>query len=69
RLSSEKRLVSEFQGVALFDSAQILCPDTRCSNRRQNEWWWRDGGHISIPASRALTGDLSAVIRSLIAQA
>lgn len=69
RLSSEKRLVSDFQGVALFDSAQILCPDTRCSNRRQNEWWWRDGGHISIPASRALTGDLSAVIRSLIAQA
>jgi len=69
RLSSEKRLVSEFQGVELFDSAQILCPDTRCSNRRQNEWWWRDGGHISIPASRALTGDLSAVIRSLIAQA
>ena len=69
RLSSEKRLVSEFQGVALFDSSQILCPDTRCSNRRQNEWWWRDGGHISIPASRALTGDLSAVIRSLIAQA
>jgi peptidoglycan/LPS O-acetylase OafA/YrhL len=69
RLSSEKQLVSEFQGVALFDSAQILCPDTSCPNRRQNEWWWRDGGHISIPASRALTGDLSAVIRSLLAQA
>jgi hypothetical protein len=69
RLSSEKRLVSEFQGVELFDSARLLCPDTRCPNRRQNEWWWRDGGHISVPASRALTGDLSAAIRSLIAQA
>lgn len=68
RLSSEKRLVSEFQGVALFDSAKILCPDKRCSNRRQNEWWWRDGGHISIPASESLTGHLTAVIRGLIAQ-
>ncbi|MEY4068587.1 MAG: hypothetical protein RLZZ332_923 [Actinomycetota bacterium] len=67
RVPIETRLAEKFQGVALFDSGKILCPDETCSNRRRYEWWWRDGGHIAIPASTALTPHLSAAIRELLA--
>ena len=58
RIAAETLLASKYQGVVLFDSAQYLCPFETCSNRQNDQWWWRDGGHIAIPASIALTPSL-----------
>jgi peptidoglycan/LPS O-acetylase OafA/YrhL len=62
RFSSEQRLISEFPQVVHLDTARFLCPSGSCEIRRQGRWWWRDGGHISVFASRQLAAPLQQAI-------
>ena len=62
RISSEQRLIREFPEVVYLDTARFLCPSERCEIRRRGRWWWRDGGHISVFASRQLAEPLQQAI-------
>jgi hypothetical protein len=52
--------------VVFFDDLPHLCPEDECSLRRNGEWWWRDGTHISVVASRALAGPLTDAMRKAL---
>jgi len=62
RISIEQRLMSEFPQIVYLDTAKFLCPTERCEIRREGRWWWRDGGHISVFASRQLAEPLRQAI-------
>lgn len=62
RISIEQRLINEFPQVVYLDTARFLCPSERCEIRRKGRWWWRDGGHISVFASRQLAEPLQQAI-------
>lgn len=66
RHASELRLEKEFSSVVLFDSARYMCPESTCPVRRDGHWWWRDGGHISVYASRQLSTSLQEKMQSVI---
>ena len=40
--------------VTFLDVLPLICPQTICEFRRSGEWWWRDGIHLSVEASRFL---------------
>jgi len=54
RVRSEVKLTSSIDGVVFMDTFNYLCPSDRCEIRRDDRWWWRDSGHISVYASSQL---------------
>lgn len=58
----ERSFADEFDNVAQFDIASVLCPEGICDTRPDGTWWWRDRTHISIHASKLLGPSLDRAI-------
>lgn len=65
-IEDELELVELRPEVVFFDDLPHLCPKNECPLRRDGNWWWRDGIHISVVASRALAGPLIDVMNKAL---
>jgi peptidoglycan/LPS O-acetylase OafA/YrhL len=66
KVAAERSLAEEFDNVAHFDIAPIVCPGKSCDTRRDGKWWWRDRTHISVYASELLGPSLNRAMDSAI---
>ncbi len=58
-MSTESRLAS--QGVRVVDFIDRFCDVDACVTHEDSTWWFRDGGHLSIDASKVLADTFKAV--------
>jgi len=50
--------------VTEVDLADDVCTPSVCATHRDGMWWYRDGGHLSVAASRALGPRLAEIVRN-----
>jgi peptidoglycan/LPS O-acetylase OafA/YrhL len=61
--------VAKRDGALLIDLRDFFCPDGLCTTELDGMYLYRDDGHISIAASRALAGTFTQAFASLPASA
>jgi hypothetical protein len=61
---AEQLAVAGIPNTTAVDLSNDICTASACSTYRNGLWWYRDGGHLSVAASRLLAPRLETIIRT-----